>query len=103
VGTSFIIDGLHLKSLNQWYNKTFANIKEGKPQGFWSNRLAAMTEKRNRQMRNAVNKAARIVINHCIDKLLFLDGMRGKKTVLIWAKRTIKSLFKYQQLNSKDA
>ncbi|MBO1058996.1 MAG: IS200/IS605 family element transposase accessory protein TnpB [Dolichospermum sp. JUN01] len=67
VGTSFIIDGLHLKSLNQWYNKTVANIKEGKPQGFWSNRLAAITEKRNRQMRNAVNKAARIVINHCID------------------------------------
>ena len=53
VGTSFIIDGLHLKSLNQWYNKTVANIKEGKPQGFWSNRLAAITEKRNRQMRNA--------------------------------------------------
>ena len=67
VGTSFIIDGLHLKSLNQWYNKTVANIKEGKPQGFWSNLLAAITEKRNRQMRNAVNKAARIVINHCID------------------------------------
>jgi putative transposase len=67
VGTSFIIDGLHLKSLNQWYNKTVANIKEGKPQGFWSNRLAVITEKRNRTMRDAVNKAARIVINHCID------------------------------------
>jgi len=67
VGTSFIVDGLHLKSLNQWYNKTVANIKENKPQGFWSNRLAAITEKRNRQMRYAVNQAARIVINHCID------------------------------------
>jgi putative transposase len=66
-GTSFIVDGLHLKSLNQWYNKMVAKIKEGKVQGFWSNRLAAITEKRNRQMRDAVNKAARIVINHCID------------------------------------
>jgi putative transposase len=66
-GTSFIIDGLHLKSINQWYNKSIAKIKENKPQGFWSNRLAAITEKRNRQMRDAVNKAARIVINHCID------------------------------------
>ncbi len=66
-GTSFIVDGLHLKSINQWYNKSVANIKEGKPQGFWSNRLAAITEKRNRTMRDAVNKAARIVINHCID------------------------------------
>jgi putative transposase len=66
-GTSFIVDGLNLKSLNQWYNKTVAKIKEGKIPGFWSNRLAAITEKRNRQMRDAVNKAARIVINNCIE------------------------------------
>jgi putative transposase len=67
VGTSFIIDGLKLKSVNQWYNKQIANIKEGKPQGFWSNKLVAITEKKNRQMRDAVNKAARIVINHCLN------------------------------------
>lgn len=67
LGTSFIVDGLHLKSLNQWYNKSVAKLKSDKPQGFWSNRLAAITEKRNRQMRDAVNKAARIVINHCIE------------------------------------
>jgi putative transposase len=67
IGTSFIVDGLHLKSINQWYNKSVAKIKENKPQGFWSNRLAAITEKRNRQMRDATNKAARIVINHCSD------------------------------------
>nr|WP_293102040.1 transposase [Okeania sp. SIO2F4] len=51
VGTSFIIDGKHLKSKNQWYNKQIAAIKEGKPQGFWSNKLACITEKRNRKMR----------------------------------------------------
>lgn len=34
IGTSFIVDGLHLKSLNQWYNKSVAKIKENKPQGF---------------------------------------------------------------------
>ncbi|MGB7441647.1 MAG: transposase, partial [Coleofasciculaceae cyanobacterium] len=66
LGTSLAIDGRHLKSLNQWYNKSVAKIKENRPQGFWSNRLAAITEKRNRQMRNAVNTAARIVIDHCI-------------------------------------
>lgn len=66
VGTSFIVDGKHLKSLNQFYNKQVATIKEKKPQGFWSNKLAAITEKRNRQMRDAINKAARIVINHCL-------------------------------------
>jgi putative transposase len=67
VGTSFIVDGLHLKSLNQWYNKRVATIKEDKPQGFWSRRLAAITEKRNRQIRDAVNKAARKVVNHCLE------------------------------------
>jgi len=81
VETSFIVDGKHLKCLNQFYNKqisrsllggsfrpeSFATIKEKKPQGFWSNKLAAITEKRNRQMRDATNKAARKVINHCLD------------------------------------
>ncbi len=51
IGTSFIIDGKHIKSKNQWYNKQVAKIKEDKPQGFWSNKLARITEKRNRKMR----------------------------------------------------
>jgi putative transposase len=67
VGTSLIVDGLHLKSLNRWYNKQVSTLKDGKPQGFWSKRLAVITEKRNRQMRDAVNKAARQVINHCLE------------------------------------
>jgi IS605 OrfB family transposase len=67
VGTSFIIDGKHVKSLNRWYNKQVSVIKEKKPQGFWSKKLAGITEKRNRQMRDAVNKAARLVINHCLE------------------------------------
>ncbi|MGK7898826.1 MAG: RNA-guided endonuclease InsQ/TnpB family protein, partial [Xenococcus sp. (in: cyanobacteria)] len=65
--TSFIIDGKQVKSMNRWYNKQVSKIQENKPQGFWSNRLASITEKRNRQMRDAVNKAARIVINHCLE------------------------------------
>ncbi|ERT07752.1 transposase, IS605 OrfB family [Lyngbya aestuarii BL J] len=67
VGTSFIVDGLHLKSLNQWYNKRLSVLKESQPQGFWSKQLSGITEKRNRQVRDAVNKAARIVLNHCIE------------------------------------
>jgi IS605 OrfB family transposase len=76
VATSFIIDGKHVKSLNRWYNKKVSTIKDGKPQGFWSKKLAHLTEKRNRQMRDsealaslrasAVNKAARLVIDHCV-------------------------------------
>lgn len=67
VGTSLIIDGLHLKSLNQWYNKRVSALKDNQPQGFWSHQLAGITEKRNRQVRDAVNKAARLVLNHCLD------------------------------------
>ena len=66
-GTSFIVDGKHIKSLNRWYNKKVSTLKDGKPQGFWSKKLAHLTERRNRQMRDAVNKAARIVINHCLN------------------------------------
>lgn len=67
VGTSFIVDGLHVKSLNRCYNKQISTLKENRPQGFWSKKLAYITEKRNRQMRDAINKAARMVINHCLE------------------------------------
>jgi IS605 OrfB family transposase len=70
IGTSFIVDGLKLKSLNQGYNKRVATLKENQPQGFWSKQLASLTEKRNRQMRDAVNKAARIVVNHCLENAI---------------------------------
>ncbi len=66
IETSFIVDGKHLKALNQWYNKRVATIKENKSQDFWCKLLDKITTKRNRQMRDAVNKAARIVIDHCL-------------------------------------
>lgn len=66
-GTGFIIDGRYVKSLNRWYNKQISTLKENKPQGFWSKRLAQIAEKRNRLLQDAVNKAARLVINHCIE------------------------------------
>lgn len=58
IGKSFIVDGRRIKSQNQWYNKRVASLKKGNPQCFWSDELAAITEKRNRQMRDAINKAA---------------------------------------------
>ncbi|BAZ46364.1 hypothetical protein NIES4102_43560 (plasmid) [Chondrocystis sp. NIES-4102] len=67
VNTSFIIDGKHLKSVNQWYNKRVATIKEGKSQDFWCNLLDKITSKRNRQMRDAVNRAGQLVVQHCLD------------------------------------
>lgn len=65
VQTSFIVDGKHLKAINQWYNKRVATIKENKGQAFWCRLLDQITAKRNRQMRDAVNKAAKLVISHC--------------------------------------
>ena len=67
IGTSFIVDGKHLKSINQGYNKRVAFLMEGKANGYWSKRLAGLTERRNRQMRDAINKAARKVIAHCLE------------------------------------
>lgn len=65
-GRSFIADGRKVKSMNQLYNKRIAIIKEGRPQGYWDDQLACLTETRNRQMRDAVNKTARLVINDCL-------------------------------------
>ncbi|WP_325315691.1 RNA-guided endonuclease InsQ/TnpB family protein [Microcoleus sp. PH2017_28_MFU_U_A] len=42
-GTSFIVDGLHLKSLNQGYNKRVAFLMSGKANGYWSKRLERLT------------------------------------------------------------
>ena len=67
MGKSFIVDGRKLKSINQLYNKRVASIKEGKVQGFWNDQLAALTEKRNRVMRDAIHKTARFIVNHCLE------------------------------------
>ncbi|XGW00877.1 MAG: RNA-guided endonuclease InsQ/TnpB family protein (plasmid) [Leptolyngbya sp. BL-A-14] len=66
LGQSFILDGRKLKSINQLYNKRVAELKEGKAQGFWDDQLASLTEKRNRVMRDAINKAARFIVNYCL-------------------------------------
>lgn len=94
IGTSLIIDGKNLKSKNQWYNKQVATIKENKPQGFWSKKLANITEKRNRQMLDAVNKAARLIINRCvrygIGRIVFGWNKRQKDGIHIGAKNNQK-------------
>jgi IS605 OrfB family transposase len=78
-GESFIVDGKKLKSLNQWYNKQIASLKTGLPQGFWSNKLAAITEKRNRQMRDAINKTARLIVDYCLTNNLGTVGFGWNK------------------------
>lgn len=91
VGTSFIVDGQHIKSLNRWHNKQVSTLKEGKLQGFWSNQLASITEKRNRQVRDAINKTARIILNHClqhrIGRVVFGWGQGIKQRINLGKKR----------------
>jgi transposase len=105
VGTSLIVDGKHIKSLNRWYNKQIATIKEGKPQGFWSKKLASITEKRNRQMRDAVNKAARIVINHCLENKIgsvVFGWNKGQRQQINLEVKPIKSLSRFPRLESRN-
>jgi putative transposase len=90
IGKSFIIDGRAIKSQNQWYNKQVAKLKTGKPQGFWNEDLASITERRNRQMRDNINKAARYVINWCIynrvGRIVFGWNQRNKDSINIGKK-----------------
>ncbi len=87
VGKSFIIDGRKVKSQNQWYNKRVAAIKKGKVQDYWDEQLASETEKRNRQMRDNVNKAAKFVVNWClkhqVSTVVFGWNKRNKDSINI--------------------
>jgi putative transposase len=65
-GKSFIIDGKKVKSQNQWFNKKITLLKKDKPHGYWDDELAKLTEKRNRQMKDNINKAARFIISWCL-------------------------------------
>gem|GEM_PF-5340443 len=67
LGNSFLVDSRQAKSMNQLYNKRVANYKEGKPQHFWDGFLDRITRKRNHQMRDMVNKGARLAIDHCLE------------------------------------
>jgi IS605 OrfB family transposase len=91
VGTSFIIDGRHLKSINQGYNKRVASLMNGKANGFWSKRLANLTEKRNRTIKDAINKTAKRIINHCLQNnigTVIFGWNKGQKDSINLGKKT---------------
>ena len=90
-GAAFTIDGKHLKSINRFYNKQVATIKTGKVQAFWCSLLDRLTTKRNRQMRDAVNKAARMVVNYCLKNqvgTLVFGWNKGQKSGANMGKKT---------------
>lgn len=65
-GNSFLVDSRQAKSMNQLHNKRIAQRKKGKAQDYWDIVCDAITRKRNNQMRDMVNKAAKLAVDHCI-------------------------------------
>lgn len=68
VGTPFIIDGRKLKSINHRWNKETARLhsismKQGQKT---TTRLQNITTKRNNQINDTIKKAARYIVNYCI-------------------------------------
>ncbi|MEG5054750.1 MULTISPECIES: transposase, partial [unclassified Microcoleus] len=66
LGNSFLIDARAMKAMNQLWNKKVATRKEGKPTGYWDSWLDRVTRKRNHQMRDGLNKSAKLIIDHCL-------------------------------------
>jgi IS605 OrfB family transposase len=66
LGNSLLIDARAMKSMNQLWNKKVSTRKEGKPEAYWDNWLDHVTRKRNHQMRDGINKAAKLIIDHCL-------------------------------------
>ena len=68
-GASFIVDGRKLKSINQWFNKENArlqSIKDRQKIERLTERQARLLVNRNNQVRDYLNKTARLIIDHCI-------------------------------------
>ena len=67
-GSNLLIDAKQMKAMNQWYNRCVALRKKGKPEDHWDARCDQLTRKRNNQMRDGVNKAAKLIVQHCLDR-----------------------------------
>jgi len=67
LGNSLLIDARAMKAMNQLWNKQVATRQENKPAGYWDQWLERVTRKRNHQMRDGVNKAAKLIVNHCLE------------------------------------
>lgn len=70
-GNSFIIDGRKLKSINQWFNKENARLQSIKDKQHFgrktTNRQKVIAKDRNNKVNDYMNKAARKVIDYCIN------------------------------------
>jgi len=62
LGNSLLIDARAMKAMNQLWNKKVSTRKENKPEAYWDRWLDRVTRKRNHQMRDGINKAAKLII-----------------------------------------
>ncbi|MBR4151611.1 MAG: transposase [Selenomonadaceae bacterium] len=68
VGTSFIMNGRAIKSINRLWNKRRAELQSRLPQGqYTSNLIRRLTLKRNNRVNDCIKKTARYIVNHCIE------------------------------------
>ena len=97
LGNSFLIDARTMKAMHQLWNKKVATRKEGKSEGYWDNWLDRVTRKRNHQMRDDINKAAKLVIDYCLKHgigNLVIGWNQGFKSHVNMGKLNNRSLFK---------
>ena len=71
-GETFIIDGRRLKSINQWYNKENSRLQSIKDKQKFgkkcTNRQNNLAHKKNSRVNDYMSKAARKIINYCLEK-----------------------------------
>lgn len=69
LGTSFIMDGRKLKSINQGWNKEKVRLQSiaDKQGNKHTDRLSRITEKRNNQTKDIMRKSARYIVNYCLN------------------------------------
>ena len=70
-GQAFIVDGRRLKSINQWYNKEKSRLQSIKDKQKFgkkcTNRQNELARKRNNRVNDYMSKAARKIINYCLE------------------------------------
>lgn len=65
-GKSFIVEAPQLKTALFSYRDKVAEHKKGKSDKYWDEYLDKLTLKRNLRVKDAINKAARFIINRCL-------------------------------------
>ena len=69
-GTSFIMDGRKLKSINQYWNKRKARLQSiVAKQGLnTTKQIIQLTRKRNNRAKDYIRKTSRYIVDYCIDQ-----------------------------------